>query len=204
MKLERVISHEHPSFSVAGSKLTVGRDGKVYLSTGDYVLRMTREGTERLGGQGHERDLERHGQRGRRRRHRQRPLQPQRESLEPGVSSARRGARVPRQRRYGVDGAVRCAGRGNGLLRRRSEPRTHRPRGRAGQDGRQLFAPGHRRELRAAIAQAPRLGGGQAFLCGDRQGHRARARFRRPETLEPRRRPRRQPLGRLCRRLRRG
>ncbi len=48
--LEQVISREHPSFSVTGSHMVVGRDGKVYLFTSDYIMRMTREGKEKLGG----------------------------------------------------------------------------------------------------------------------------------------------------------
>ena len=47
--LEQYISREHPLMSVAGSRLAIGRDGKVYLSSGDYVLRVSRDGTQRLG-----------------------------------------------------------------------------------------------------------------------------------------------------------
>ena len=52
--LTQVVSREHPSFDVPGSRMTVGGDGRVYLGNGGspngYVLRMNADGTERFGG----------------------------------------------------------------------------------------------------------------------------------------------------------
>src|SRR5262249_61806812 len=54
--LEQVISHEHPFFKPPEARLTVGRDGRVYLAVDGksgrvygFVLRLTREGKEKFG-----------------------------------------------------------------------------------------------------------------------------------------------------------
>lgn len=55
--LEQIISHEHPLFKASEARLTVGQDGRVYLSHpgksggGHYgfVLRLTREGKDKFG-----------------------------------------------------------------------------------------------------------------------------------------------------------
>jgi outer membrane protein assembly factor BamB len=44
-----VVSHEDPAFDVASSRLAVGRDGRVLLASDRYVMRMRRDGTERVG-----------------------------------------------------------------------------------------------------------------------------------------------------------
>jgi outer membrane protein assembly factor BamB len=49
-ELVRHISREDPLFNVAASRLAVGRDGKVYLASGEYVLRINRDGSGKLGG----------------------------------------------------------------------------------------------------------------------------------------------------------
>jgi outer membrane protein assembly factor BamB len=51
VKLESIISREHPSFDVRTSRLTVGRDGMVYLCSGasSFVLRLTASGHQRRG-----------------------------------------------------------------------------------------------------------------------------------------------------------
>lgn len=51
--LEQIVSREHPSFRQASARLTVGRDGLVYLASGgnnSYVLRVGRDGKGRFGG----------------------------------------------------------------------------------------------------------------------------------------------------------
>jgi hypothetical protein len=56
--LEQVISHEDPKFLCAQARMSVGGDGFVYLASGvheagndgSYVLRVARDGTQRLGG----------------------------------------------------------------------------------------------------------------------------------------------------------
>src|SRR5262249_27723338 len=57
--LEQVISHEHPFFKPPEARLTVGRDGRVYLAVDGksgrvygFVLRLTREGKEKFGAEG--------------------------------------------------------------------------------------------------------------------------------------------------------
>ena len=45
--LEQIVSREHPDFHVANARLTVGRDGLVYLSSGKYLLRLRPDGTGR-------------------------------------------------------------------------------------------------------------------------------------------------------------
>lgn len=54
MRLEQIVSREHPNFVPVRARLTVGRDGKVYLaangSAGGYVLRVNLDGRERFGG----------------------------------------------------------------------------------------------------------------------------------------------------------
>ena len=47
--LERVISREHPLLYETGRSMTVGRDGKVYVNSGIYLLRMNPDGTEKIG-----------------------------------------------------------------------------------------------------------------------------------------------------------
>jgi hypothetical protein len=52
--VEKVLSREHPAFDAATARLTVGRDGMVYLASGrnadSYVLRVSRDGKDRFGG----------------------------------------------------------------------------------------------------------------------------------------------------------
>lgn len=52
--LEQVVSHENPAFHNKDARLTVGKDGLVYVANGGnpsgYVLRLTREGTLKTGG----------------------------------------------------------------------------------------------------------------------------------------------------------
>ncbi len=51
--LEQIISREAPAFGVRQARLTVGQDGMVYLSavgTPGYILRLSRDGTDRFGG----------------------------------------------------------------------------------------------------------------------------------------------------------
>lgn len=54
VKLEQVISREDPAFNPANARMTVGKDGKVYLSSVGqgvgYVLRFDRDGGNRFGG----------------------------------------------------------------------------------------------------------------------------------------------------------
>ena len=51
--LEQVISHENPCFNCRAARLTVGRDGMVYLYNGGnptgYVLRLSRDGQAKEG-----------------------------------------------------------------------------------------------------------------------------------------------------------
>src|SRR5438309_4504158 len=55
VSLEQVISREHPSFRPSVARLTIGRDGKVYLASpgnqGGYILRLDRDGSSRYGGE---------------------------------------------------------------------------------------------------------------------------------------------------------
>ncbi len=48
--LESIISREHPSFNCATAVMSVGRDGAVYLASGGHVLRVSRDGAQRAGG----------------------------------------------------------------------------------------------------------------------------------------------------------
>ena len=52
--LERIISQENPSFGIANARMSVGRDGKVYLvgTGGDpsYALKLNRDGSGKSGG----------------------------------------------------------------------------------------------------------------------------------------------------------
>jgi len=48
--LERVISREDPKFDCASAGMSAGRDGNVYLCSGGYVLRVSRDGTQKGGG----------------------------------------------------------------------------------------------------------------------------------------------------------
>ena len=51
--LEQIVSREDPSFNVSSARLTVGRDGMVYLCSGgnnSFVLRVSRDGKDKLGG----------------------------------------------------------------------------------------------------------------------------------------------------------
>src|SRR5687767_6025046 len=47
--LQKVISREHPLLNETGRSMTVGRDGKVYVNSGIYLLRMNPDGTEKVG-----------------------------------------------------------------------------------------------------------------------------------------------------------
>src|SRR5262249_62227644 len=56
VELEQVVSHEHPFFKPQEARLTVGRDGRVYLAMDGksgrlfgFVLRMGRTGEDRFG-----------------------------------------------------------------------------------------------------------------------------------------------------------
>ncbi|MGD0678874.1 MAG: hypothetical protein ABSC94_26005 [Polyangiaceae bacterium] len=48
-EIVRVVSHEDPGLNVATSHLGVGSDGRVYLSSGQYVLRVERDGSRPVG-----------------------------------------------------------------------------------------------------------------------------------------------------------
>ncbi len=52
--LVQVVSREHPLMAVAASRMSIGRDGNVYLCCGEYadgyVLRIHRDGTGKQGG----------------------------------------------------------------------------------------------------------------------------------------------------------
>jgi hypothetical protein len=51
--LEQIVSREDPTFNVADSALTIGRDGLVYLSSGgnnSFTLRLARDGKDKVGG----------------------------------------------------------------------------------------------------------------------------------------------------------
>lgn len=52
--LEQIVSRHDPHFQIAAARMTVGRDGNIYLgngaSDGGYVLRVSPDGKERLGG----------------------------------------------------------------------------------------------------------------------------------------------------------
>ena len=51
--IEQIVSREDPTFNVADSRLTIGRDGLVYLSSGgndSFTLRLGRDGKEKVGG----------------------------------------------------------------------------------------------------------------------------------------------------------
>ncbi len=47
--LEKIISREHPLLAENGKAMTVGRDGKVYINSGGYLVRMNRDGTQKVG-----------------------------------------------------------------------------------------------------------------------------------------------------------
>src|SRR5437899_569390 len=53
--LEQIVLREHPSFRPSVARLTVGRDGKVYLASpgnqGGCILRLDRDGGRRYGGE---------------------------------------------------------------------------------------------------------------------------------------------------------
>ncbi|MFO0967197.1 MAG: hypothetical protein U0793_16660 [Gemmataceae bacterium] len=49
VELKQVISREHPAFNIEKCQLTIGRDGKVYLFSSDYVLRIDRDGSGKRG-----------------------------------------------------------------------------------------------------------------------------------------------------------
>ncbi len=49
--LVRYVSREDPRLNVEAARLTVGRDGRVYLWSDKYVLRCERDGTGKLGGE---------------------------------------------------------------------------------------------------------------------------------------------------------
>ncbi len=48
-ELQQVVSLEHPSFDIAASRLALGRDGRVYLASGRYVLRVNPDGSDKEG-----------------------------------------------------------------------------------------------------------------------------------------------------------
>ena len=54
VRLEQIVSREDPKFHCADARMTVGRDGNVYLSSNDqhggYILRVSRDGSQKLGG----------------------------------------------------------------------------------------------------------------------------------------------------------
>src|SRR5262249_46136194 len=54
VRVEQVLHREHPAFRVSSARLTVGKDGRVYLASpgnGEgYVLRLDRDGKHRFGG----------------------------------------------------------------------------------------------------------------------------------------------------------
>ncbi len=54
--LEQILQREHPAFHPAEARLTVGKDGKVYLASGgnatSFILRLDRDGSNRFGGTG--------------------------------------------------------------------------------------------------------------------------------------------------------
>jgi hypothetical protein len=50
MELVQIVSREDPAFDIARSRLAIGRNGIVYLASGDYVLSLDREGEHKLGG----------------------------------------------------------------------------------------------------------------------------------------------------------
>ncbi len=47
--LEQLVSREHPSCDIRNSKLSIGLDGRVYLASSSYVLRLDRDGRNRRG-----------------------------------------------------------------------------------------------------------------------------------------------------------
>jgi len=47
--LSQIISREHPALDIPGSHLAIGRDGLVYLGSNEYVLRIGRDGTGKIG-----------------------------------------------------------------------------------------------------------------------------------------------------------
>ncbi|MDB5340980.1 MAG: hypothetical protein JWN70_6599 [Planctomycetaceae bacterium] len=53
VELRQVVSREHPAIQGTGNGLTIGRDGKIYVSgvdsAGGYVLRISRDGTQKFG-----------------------------------------------------------------------------------------------------------------------------------------------------------
>ena len=52
--LEQIVSRHDPHFKIASARMTVGRDGNIYLGNGGpdggYVLRVSPDGKERFGG----------------------------------------------------------------------------------------------------------------------------------------------------------
>ena len=49
VRLQRVISHEDAKFDTARSRMTIGRDGRLYFAASEYLLRMERDGSKRAG-----------------------------------------------------------------------------------------------------------------------------------------------------------
>ena len=50
VELEQVVSREHPLLQIERAMLRVGRDGRVYLASNEYVLRIERDGSGKFGG----------------------------------------------------------------------------------------------------------------------------------------------------------
>ena len=50
VELVQIVSREDPTFDIARSRLAIGRNGRVYLASGDYVLSLDRDGGNKLGG----------------------------------------------------------------------------------------------------------------------------------------------------------
>lgn len=47
--LQRVVSHEDAKFDIARSRMTIGRDGRLYFAANEYLMRMERDGSRRAG-----------------------------------------------------------------------------------------------------------------------------------------------------------
>ena len=49
VELAQFASRENPAFDILRCRMMLGRDGKVYLAGGNYVLRLGRDGNDKLG-----------------------------------------------------------------------------------------------------------------------------------------------------------
>ena len=47
--IEQIISREHALFETTGRRMAIGRDGKVYIIGSQYLLRIKRDGTDKMG-----------------------------------------------------------------------------------------------------------------------------------------------------------